>query len=146
MPIFLLFAAAAGGALAVQVAMNSELGRQLRHPAAATLCSFLVGSAGLVIYMLAVRDPAPNVRALAGAPWWALCGGLLGAAYVMSTVVLTPRLGPGVMLGAIVAGQMVVALILEHLGALDVAHHPITLVRVAGVALIVAGVVLIRRV
>jgi transporter family-2 protein len=143
--ILLLAAAAAGGLLAVQVAANSKLGLQLGRPVGATLVSFLVGSAGLVLYMLITREPWPPTRALSQAPWWALCGGLLGAAYVLATVVVTPRLGPGLTLGAIVAGQMIVALALEQAGALEVARHPITPVRVLGVALIVAGVVLLRK-
>ena len=144
-PVLILAAAAAGGLLAVQVAANSALGLHLGRPAGATLVSFLVGSVGLVLYMLVIREPWPAAKALAQTPWWALLGGLLGAAYVMATVVVTPRLGPGLTLGAVVAGQMVVALALEQAGALDVARHPITLGRVLGVSLVVAGVVLLRK-
>lgn len=140
----LFAAAAAGGLLAVQVAANSSLGQHLGRAAGATLVSFVVGSVGLVLYMLVIRESWPSSRALAGAPWWALLGGLLGAAYVMTTVVVTPRLGPGLTLGAVVAGQMIVALVLEQLGALEVAQHPVTPLRVLGVGLIVAGVALLR--
>jgi transporter family-2 protein len=143
--VLLFAAAAAGGLLAVQVAANSKLGLQLGRPVEATLVSFLVGSVGLVLYMVITREAWPPARALAQTPWWALSGGLLGAGYVLATVVVTPRLGPGLTLGAVVAGQMVVALALEQAGALEVARHPITPVRVLGVALIVAGVVLLRR-
>ncbi len=144
--LFLLFfAAAAGGALAVQVAMNTELGTWLGAPAAATLVSFVVGALGLMLYMVVARDQWPTVRALAGVPWWALCGGFLGAAYVMSTVILTPRLGPALMLSAVVAGQMIVALLLEHFGALNIPRQPVTPARVAGVVLIVVGVLVLRR-
>jgi transporter family-2 protein len=107
--------------------------------------SFLVGSAGLVLYMLVTREPLPAAKALGQTPWWALMGGLLGAAYVMATVVVTPRLGPGLTLGAVVAGQMIVALALEQAGALSLARHPITPARALGVALIVLGVVLLRK-
>jgi bacterial/archaeal transporter family-2 protein len=144
--VLILAAAAAGGLLAVQVAANSSLGQHLGRPAGATLVSFIVGSVGLVLYMLLVREPWPSVKALQGSPWWALGGGLLGAGYVMATVVVTPRLGPGLTLGAVVAGQMIVALALEQAGVLEVTRQPITPVRVLGVVLIVAGVALLRRV
>jgi bacterial/archaeal transporter family-2 protein len=130
----------------VQVAANSSLGQHLGRAAGATLVSFVVGSIGLVLYMLVIREPWPASRALASSPWWALGGGLLGAAYVMTTVIVTPRLGPGLTLGAVVAGQMIVALVLEQLGALGIAPHPITPLRVLGVALIVGGVALLRTV
>ena len=143
--ILLLIAAAAGGLLAVQVAANSKLGLFLGQPVGATLVSFVVGTAGLILYMLCFRTPWPGVRTLSHAPWWALGGGLLGAGYVLATIIVTPRLGPGLTLGAIVAGQMIIALVLEQAGALEVVRHPITPVRVLGVALIVAGVVLLRK-
>jgi bacterial/archaeal transporter family-2 protein len=143
--VLLLLAALAGGTLAVQVAANSKLGLHLGQPVGATLVSFVVGSAGLILYMLCFRQPWPALRTLGQAPWWALSGGLLGAAYVLATIIVTPRLGPGLTLGAIVAGQMIVALALEQAGLLEVARHPITLARVLGVALIVAGVALLRR-
>ena len=143
--ILLLLAAGAGGLLAVQVAANSKLGLYLGRPVGATLVSFVVGTAFLVLYMLFARASWPTPRILSHAPWWALGGGVLGAAYVLATVIVTPRLGPGLTLGAIVAGQMIVALALEQAGALEVVRHPITLARVLGVALIVAGVVLLRK-
>ena len=143
--VLVLAAAVAGGLIAVQLAANSKLGLYLGRPVGATLVSFLIGSLGLIVYMLLVRAPWPAVRTLTQAPWWALTGGLLGAAYVLATIIVTPRLGPGLTLGAVVAGQMIVALALEQAGALEVARHPITPARVLGVALIVGGVVLLRR-
>jgi len=44
-----------------------------------------------------------------------------------------------------VAGQLLISLVLDHFGALGVPRAPISLTRVAGVALVIAGVVLVRR-
>jgi bacterial/archaeal transporter family-2 protein len=44
-----------------------------------------------------------------------------------------------------VAGQMAVAVLIERFGVLGIAPHPASVARVAGIVLIVAGVVLIRR-
>lgn len=143
--VLLLAAVAAGTALTVQVACNTQLRFQLGSPLVATLCSFLVGSVALALYVLLARQPLPASARLAAAPWWTWVGGLLGAAYVFATIVLAPRLGPGVMFGAIVAGQMMSAIVVEHFGVLGVTSHPASLARLTGVALIVAGVVIIRR-
>lgn len=143
--VLLLAAIAAGAALTVQVACNTQLRAELGSPVVATLCSFLVGSLALAAYALVSREPLPAGARVAGAPWWTWVGGLLGGAYVFATIILAPRLGPGAMFGAIVAGQMMSAILVEHFGVLGVAPHPASLARVAGVALIVAGVVVIRR-
>ena len=45
----------------------------------------------------------------------------------------------------IVAAQTVAALALDHFGWLGLPVRPITLVKLAGVALIVGGVLLVRR-
>lgn len=143
--VLLLVAAIAGAALTVQVACNTQLRVQLGSPAVATLCSFLVGSLALVAYLVASREPLPATARLAAAPWWSWIGGLLGGAYVFATIILAPRLGSAPMFGAIVAGQMASAVLVEHFGVLGVAAHPASWPRAAGVALIVAGVIVIRR-
>jgi transporter family-2 protein len=72
-------------------------------------------------------------------------GGLLGAFYVTVVAFLAPRLGVAATLGLAVAGQMLAALALDRAGALGLDVRPITGARALGAALLVAGVVLVRR-
>jgi transporter family-2 protein len=72
-------------------------------------------------------------------------GGVIGAVYVTLTVILVPRLGPALMFGTIVAGQMLAALVLDHYGLLGVPTHPVNVGRLVGALLLIAGVVMIRR-
>ena len=141
----LLLALLAGVALTVQVGLNAQLRTWTVDPVLATLASFLVGSATLLLYALAVRAELPAAGRLAAAPWWVWGGGVLGAGYVLATIVLAPRLGPGVLFGAVVAGQMAAAVVVEHYGWLGFQAHPVNAARLAGVAMIVGGVVLLRR-
>ncbi len=143
--LLLLAAAAIGAALTVQVAMNTALRAYAGTPAGATLISFAVGAAAVAVFLIATRQPWPSGRALAGAPAWAWFGGVLGGTYVLVTVVLSPRLGPGPLFGAIVAGQMATALLLQQFGVLGVPQRAVTPIQLLGVALIVGGVLLIRR-
>jgi bacterial/archaeal transporter family-2 protein len=117
-----------GLGLSVQVAMNTRMRGFAAGPVGAALISFAVGTLAL----------------LAEAPWWSWGGGLLGAVYVLGAVVLAPRIGPGALLGAVVAGQMSAALLLEHFGWLGTVQHPVSVLRVLGVLLIVGGVALVR--
>lgn len=137
--------ATAGAAVAVQVGVNSRLGRELGHPVLAGLFSFLVGTAGLLVYLAVARPPLPGAAALGRIPPWAWTGGLLGAFYVVVAILAPPRLGIAVTLGLVVAGQMGMSLVLDHFGWLGVERQPFSLGRLLGAVLIAAGVVMVRR-
>lgn len=143
--MLLLLAILAGVALTLQVALNTQLRVAIGHPAVATAISFVIGTLVIAVYVLVARTPLPSGARAADVPWWAWLGGTLGAAYVLSTIVLAPRLGPGTLFGAIIFGQMAAAIVVEHFGWFGLAPHAASLPRIAGVALIVAGVVMIRR-
>lgn len=63
----------------------------------------------------------------------------------MTTTLVGPRLGAAASLCLVVLGQLLAALLVDHFGWLGFPQHSISLVRVAGVALLLAGVVLITR-
>ena len=142
---WILVALAAGGVIAVQAAVNSRLGRELGSPALATLASFVIGTLLVLIYCAVVRAALPATAVLLRVPIWAWMGGLLGVFYVAAIIVTTPKLGVGAMVGLTVAGQMAMALALDHSGMLGLERHPISPGRVAGMALLIAGVVLLKR-
>jgi transporter family-2 protein len=71
-------------------------------------------------------------------------GGLFGAAFIFMTVVATPRLGAALMLATAIVGQLAAALVIDHYGLFGGDVIPISAMRLAGVALLVGGVVLIR--
>ena len=71
--------------------------------------------------------------------------GILGAFYVAVVIILAPKLGTALTFVLIVAGQMVVSLILDHFGMLGLPIKQINWQRMVGVALLIAGVLMIRR-
>lgn len=125
--------------------MNAALARHAGRPEWAAFISFAVGLAALGAWLLAARARPPALGALGLAPGWAWTGGLIGAGYVTATILLAPRLGLTATLGLSVAGQMAAALALDQLGAMGLATRPVTAARLVGAALLVAGVVLVRR-
>jgi transporter family-2 protein len=82
---------------------------------------------------------------LKSAPPQAWLGGILGAFYVTVIILAFPKLGPALTFGLIVLGQMVISLVLDHFHILVPQQHSINLWRIAGVALIVVGVVILRK-
>jgi transporter family-2 protein len=135
----------AGGAfLALQAPTNAMLARGVGSPVNAALISFLVGSAGLAVaaVLLQVRPDAGAVRAL---PWWAWLGGLYGAVLVAAMAFAAPKIGVAAALTLLVAGQFVMALALDHFGAMGLVVRRVNLPKVLGLVLIAAGVLLVRR-
>lgn len=135
----------AGLGLTLQVGMNSQLRRVLQSANTAALISFLVGTAALVAMLLATRTPLPARETLSAVPVWAWFGGILGAFYVASSTIVAAELGTASLLALALAGQLATALVVDHYGWLGLPEHPITWVRVAGVAFLGVGVWLIAR-
>ena len=136
---------AAGALIAMQAGVNSQLTRAVGHPVLAAAVSFAVATAALTLTAFVVAGSSSGLAAAAQAPWWAWCGGLLGAVFVVTAAWLAPALGASTLLSVAIAGQMTSALVLDHYGLVGFPQRPLTAGRVGGALLLVAGVVLIRR-
>jgi bacterial/archaeal transporter family-2 protein len=142
---FIILAVAAGLMMPTQAAINNKLAGYVESPILSAFISFAVGTIALFFYILAAGIPLGNLASAKNAPLVAWLGGILGAFFVASTVVLVPRLGVALTFSLIIAGQMLVTLIIDHFGFLGVSEKPINLMRVLGATLITIGVVLIRK-
>ena len=143
--ILLLILAFAAGMLApVQAGMNARIGKALNDPFYAALISFAVGTAGLLAYALAGRMDFASIRTVSGVHWTLWLAGLIGAFYVTATIVLTPKLGTALTFGLVVAGQLVMAVVMDHFGLFGMPVQTVNWPRLTGIVLIVAGTMLIR--
>lgn len=138
--VALVMTAVVGGLIALQAPINSLLGRAVGTFQAA-LVSFWVGTIVLT-GIVALSGGFGWVGSLKELPWYYLIGGLFGAAYVTTVLVLVRTLGAGGITAATVAGQLTLAVVIDRLGLLGVEARPITLTRVLGVGLLVAGTLL----
>ncbi len=143
--IYLLLALFAGTALPVQAGVNSQLARWTGNPALAGLISFAVGTVALFAYTIVQRPALPSTVHLQQAPWWIWVGGLLGAFFIIASIMLVPKLGAAVYVALVIAGQSMIALLLDHFGLFGFEVRPINLWRAFGALLLLAGVGLIRR-
>lgn len=140
--LLFLLAASAGAVLPVQTGANVTLGRALGHPLAGTFVNFVVGIVAITIVALALRVPLPaggNFAKAAGLPAWAWIGGLLGAAMVTIAILVQPKLGATATFGAIIAGQLVGALVVDHFGLVGAAVRPVDGPKLLGVLLLASG-------
>jgi bacterial/archaeal transporter family-2 protein len=141
---YLFFAFVAGAMLPFQFGINAQLADWIDSPLRATLVSFVVGTAALFVATLAFARGWPGSERVAGAPWWVWVGGLLGAFYVLGSVVTAPRLGAATLVALILAGQAVASLLVDHFGWVGFEENPITPGRLAGMGLVAMGVALVR--
>jgi transporter family-2 protein len=145
LPLYFAIVFIAGALIATQAGVNSQLGRYVGHPILAATISFLVGSIALLLCSIGVRSTWTGLASAAAAPWWAWTGGLLGAIFVVTIAWLAPTLGAATLLSVAIAGQVTFALVLDHYGLVGFPQRPLSVGRAFGVALLVAGVVLVRR-
>jgi transporter family-2 protein len=141
---YLLFALAAGAMLPIQFGINAQLASWVGSSVRAALISFVVGALSLFVVALAVARDWPAAERISGAPWWVWIGGALGAFYVLGSIVAAPRLGAVTLFAMILAGQALASLAVDHFGWVGFEEHPVNALRLAGVALLAAGVALVR--
>lgn len=139
----ILLAALAGLCVAVQSPTNAMLARSTGSVWFASTISFAGGMIALLAIWTAY-DRTP-IAALRQAPPWAWIGGLYGVTFVFAVAYATPRLGLAATLTITIAAQLAVAVALDHFGLLGLKQEPVTISRLAGLALVVAGVLMVRR-
>jgi transporter family-2 protein len=131
-------AAVVGGLVAAQAPLNSQLGRTvggLQASVVALAVSFVA-----LLALAAVTEGLGGIRRIGDAPLYvAIGGGLAGALYVGSIVFTVRALGATGLTAVTIAGQLALAMVIDHFGWLGVERSPITAVKVAGIALLALG-------
>ena len=141
---FIVLALLAGMVVPVQAALNVKLGKAVGDPVYGAFWAFVVGTLGLLMYVVVTKVNLGQVQATAAEDWSIWLGGLCGAFFVAALIILTPRLGVALTLGLTVAGQMGLSLLIDHYGWFGTPAQPINWSKVAGIVLIVGGVWLVR--
>jgi len=143
LPIALAFAA--GISIVIQQALNANLRAALDSAVWSGFASYFVGLLCMVLLAVVLRDPIPSAAVASRIPWWAWSGGLFGAIFIGLAIYLVPVLGAATFISVLIAGQMIASIAFDHFGWLGLAQRTVDLPRLIGAALLIAGVVLIRR-
>jgi bacterial/archaeal transporter family-2 protein len=140
----MMLAVAAGLSLVVQQALNANLRAALSSAAWSGFMSYFLGVICMVALAFVLQDPLPSVATASRVPWFAWTGGMFGAIFIGLAIFLVPQLGAATFFALLIAGQMLGSMVFDHFGVLGVPVHPISVIRIVGALLLVAGVVLIR--
>jgi transporter family-2 protein len=139
-----LLGVTAGASFVFQQAVNANLRGELGSAFWAGFISYLGGTLAMLAMILILREPALSAQLISRSSWMSWTGGVFGAIYIAIAIFAIPRLGAATTVALIVFGQMATSIAFDHFGILGVAQHAATPARLAGVVLLVAGVVLIR--
>ena len=140
-----LLTVGAGISVLIQQALNANLRSELNSAPWSGFMSYFLGVVCMVVLAAALRDPVPSAATISRVPLWAWSGGIFGAIFIGLSIITIPKLGGATYIALLVTGQMIAALAVDHFGWLGVQERPIDLPRMLGVALLIVGVVLIRR-
>jgi transporter family-2 protein len=135
-----------GVVLTSQIGSNAFLGKLLGDSYIPAAANMLIGVVATGALLLIVHKPLPAAHTAAAVPWWIwIAGGALGTIYLTGNILLAPRLGAGALVGLVVTGQLLFAVLCDHYGWLGFTQHSVTAWRAVGCLLLIGGVTLIAR-
>jgi bacterial/archaeal transporter family-2 protein len=139
-----LIVALAGVSFVFQQAVNSSLRVEISSPWWAGFVSYLGGTLAMLLAALALGEPLSlaAIRATSVMSW---TGGIFGAIYIGTSILMLPKLGAASVIALLIAGQMIGSIVFDHFGLLGVPVQPVNATRILGVLMLVGGVVLIRQ-
>jgi transporter family-2 protein len=134
-----------GALIPVQAATNAAMSRVIGSVAITSLALFAIGFVVVAAWAIVIRVPLPSLETLRDVPAYGYFGGFIVASYVISITFLAPRLGVGNAIRFVVTGQIVAAVIIDHVGAFGAVVQRLTMGRAIGVVLMIIGVIFARR-
>jgi bacterial/archaeal transporter family-2 protein len=141
----ILLAAGAGCLVGMQAPVNSRLARSLGESLPAATISFIVGTLALVLVTSLSKNGIASFGNIGKVPWWALIGGLLGAAYVTVAILTVRTLGASGLTAGVIGGQLAMSVAIDRFGLLGIPRQSVGASRIVGLVLLVAGVALVVR-
>lgn len=136
----------AGALMAIQSRANGELAHRLGDAFTGSALSFGIGLLPLLIAITVWKPGRVGVVRIVRAvrthamPWWMVCGGLVGASFVISQSLVVATLGVALFTVATVGGQTVGGAFMDKTRVVPGGPHALTPPRVIGALLAVLAV------
>ena len=125
-------------------ALNGGLAARLQNPMLASTFA-LVAATAVIVTTLLLTEGVPRLRFDTSIPVWFYFGGVFVAIYILGMTWVAPRFGVGNAVAFVLLGQLISMALIDHFGWFGAAQFPITLQRIAGLALMTVGVFLAVR-
>lgn len=133
-----------GAILPVQGGVNNLLSKALGNPIPASFVSFLGGTLVLGLILLFSSISVPEISTLKTLPIYYWIGGLLGAMFVTSLIIIAPITGTVTFFSISLGGQFFMGILIDHFGWFDITKHEVNPMKIGGILLIFLGVAVIQ--
>lgn len=142
--MLILAAMAVGSVIPAQTAVNARLRGSIGAPLPATFISFTVALLCALTLAFITTGFSWDFAAAAQEPWWVWIGGVMGTVFLTGSVVLFPKLGSVETVVIPILGQVIMALVIDQFGLFGSPQSHVSLVRLLGAAVVIAGIVSIH--
>ncbi len=142
--LFFFVAAIAGMSMAVQGSLNSVLGKVVGE-LEATLVVHIIALVLLSLVLFVFHWGTGSLNKVASAPWYSYLGGILNIFILYGVMFSIPRLGVSNATTAIVASQVLTAVIIDHFGWWGLEQISVHWTQGMGLIFLVLGVKLLIR-
>lgn len=131
-----------GVAVGIQVPIAGAMSERIGGASS----SFIVHLSGAIFsgVLLFLRG-GEKIREWQSLPWYMLIAGLWGLLLYLTISVTLPRLGGATVIMLVIVGQLIAGAVIDHFGWLNVPVHPISITRILGIVILLAGGYLIAR-
>ncbi|MEH7885201.1 DMT family transporter [Bacillus sp. JJ1609] len=136
-----LLALLAGSALSFEGAIYGELGKTIGQ-IETSFYNFFMGS--IIMVLLWIFFGKGKLSYVGVAPKWSLFGGVLGVVYLTSIVISVPFVGVGITMVAVIIGQLVMSMVIEHFGWLGSTKTPINREKIYAVISMMIALILVN--
>jgi len=138
--LFFAVALMAGILLSTEAAIGGALGENIGELEA----SLFVFAAGVAVLMpIVLFTQRQNLSKAFKLPKWELTGGFLGAFYLVLLLISVNLIGVGVSMVAVIIGQIVTSIVIDHLGWFGIPKMKIDRNRLTAVVLLISALFLI---
>lgn len=137
-----IYAAAiiAGMSLSIEAAIGGALGERIGE-LESTYYIFIIGA--MATFLVTLFFGKGNLKQIFTVPRWNLTGGLLGVVYLGLLVISVTLIGVGVSVTAVIVGQIVMSIVIEHFGLLGAQRIRLNTNRIIAVGLLAVSFILI---
>jgi bacterial/archaeal transporter family-2 protein len=137
-----LLALIGGMALAAQGQINGGLGKKI-GVIESSFMNFAVGALVLLFILLFFGNG--NISAVSTVPKWQIIGGLLGSFFVMIQVIVVPKIGVSATFMAVIAGQIILSVVIDHFGFFGGERRPIDINKMGAILLLLISLFLYNK-
>lgn len=134
-----------GACISLQPPINGTMAGVLGSPLLAACISISISLLVVVLVWSTLGKGAGHLGQVKALPWWVLTGGVIGVVFVAGSVMVAPVLGIALFFVCVVAGQLLSSIAIDHFGAFGVQVKPISMMKLLGFALVLAGAALVHN-